>query len=140
MPPVPATAEEVPPIELDGISKLKVEVLSPTPEPIVRVVATEDRLGPPLTLAAPVMVSRFKLMGFWPPSLAPAPLTTAFKMHEVVKPDNAEEGKVRPLPPLIDKAGERHTRGEQHCLKVRCLRLSWLRRQSFEKVQSWLRC
>jgi hypothetical protein len=39
IPPVPATAE-VPPIELDGISELKVEVLSPTPEPMVRFVAT----------------------------------------------------------------------------------------------------
>ncbi len=39
MPLIPATAE-VPPIELDGISKLKVEVLSPTPEPMVRFVAT----------------------------------------------------------------------------------------------------
>jgi hypothetical protein len=39
MPPVPATAK-VPPIELDEISKLKEEVLSPTPEPIVRFVAT----------------------------------------------------------------------------------------------------
>jgi hypothetical protein len=32
MPPVPATAK-VTPIELDGISELEVEVLSPTPEP-----------------------------------------------------------------------------------------------------------
>jgi hypothetical protein len=39
MPPVTARAE-VPPIELDGISKLKVEVLPPTPEPMVRFVAT----------------------------------------------------------------------------------------------------
>jgi hypothetical protein len=39
MPPVPATAK-VPPIELDGISKLKEEVLSPSPEPMVRFVAT----------------------------------------------------------------------------------------------------
>ncbi len=39
MPPVPGTAK-VPPIELDGISKLKEEVLSPTPEPMVRFVAT----------------------------------------------------------------------------------------------------
>jgi hypothetical protein len=31
MPSVPATAE-VPPIELDGISELKMELLSPTPE------------------------------------------------------------------------------------------------------------
>ncbi len=37
--PVPATAE-VPPIELDGMSELKVVVLSPTPEPMVRFVAT----------------------------------------------------------------------------------------------------
>ncbi len=44
-------------------------------------------------------------MGFWPPSLALAPLTTAFKMLEVVEPDNAEEGRARPLPPLNDKAG-----------------------------------
>ncbi len=42
MPPVPATAEGLP-IELDGIS-------------MVRFVATEDRLGPPLTLTAPVTV------------------------------------------------------------------------------------
>jgi hypothetical protein len=27
---------------------------------------------------------------------------TAFKMLEVVEPDNAEEGRVRPLPPLND--------------------------------------
>ena len=40
-----------------------------------------------------------------PPSLAPAPLTTAFKMLEVVEPDNVEEGRLRPLPPLKDKAG-----------------------------------
>ncbi len=104
MPPVPATAE-VPPIKLDGISKLKVEVLSPTPEPMVRFVATEDRLGRPLMLTAPVTVRRVKLTGFWPPSPTPAPLTTAFKMLEVVEPDDAEEGRVRPLPPLIDKAG-----------------------------------
>ncbi len=39
MPPVPAAAE-VPPIELDGMSELKVEVLSPTTEPMVRFVAT----------------------------------------------------------------------------------------------------
>jgi hypothetical protein len=39
MPPVPAIAE-VPSIELDGISELKVEVLSLTPEPMVRFVAT----------------------------------------------------------------------------------------------------
>jgi hypothetical protein len=39
MSPVPTTAE-VPPIELDGISKLKEEVLSPSPEPMVRFVAT----------------------------------------------------------------------------------------------------
>jgi hypothetical protein len=44
-------------------------------------------------------------MGFWLPSLAPSPLTTAFKMLEVVEPDNAEEGRVRPLPPLYYKAG-----------------------------------
>ncbi len=104
MPPAPATAE-VPPIELDGISKLKAEVLSPTPEPMVRFVTTEDRLGPPSMLTAPVMVRRVKLTDFWPPSLAPVPLTTAFKMLEVVEPDNAEEGRVRPLPLLIDKAG-----------------------------------
>jgi hypothetical protein len=30
---------------------------------------------------------------------------TAFKMLEVVEPDNAKEGRVRPLPPLYDKAG-----------------------------------
>jgi hypothetical protein len=30
---------------------------------------------------------------------------TAFKMLEVVDPDDAEEWRVRPLPPLIDKAG-----------------------------------
>jgi hypothetical protein len=39
MPPVPATAK-VPPIELDRNSKLKEEVLSPTPEPMVRFVVT----------------------------------------------------------------------------------------------------
>ncbi len=39
IPPVPGTAK-VPHIELDGISKLKEEVLSPTPEPMVRFVAT----------------------------------------------------------------------------------------------------
>jgi hypothetical protein len=39
MPPVPATAK-VPSIELYGISKLKEKVLSPTPEPMVRFVAT----------------------------------------------------------------------------------------------------
>jgi hypothetical protein len=39
MPLVPATAK-VPSIELDRISKLKEEVLSPTPEPILRFVAT----------------------------------------------------------------------------------------------------
>jgi hypothetical protein len=39
MPPVPATAKVLP-IELDGLSKLKEEVLSPTPEPMVRFVAT----------------------------------------------------------------------------------------------------
>ncbi len=52
---------------------------------------------------APVMVRRVKLMGFWPPSLAPAPLTTAFKILDVVESDNVEEGRVRPLPPLNDK-------------------------------------
>jgi hypothetical protein len=104
MRPVPATAEVLP-IELDGISKLKVEVSSPTPEPMVRFVATEDRLGPPLMLTAPVTVRRVKLRGCWPPSMAPAPLTAAFKLLEVVEPDNVEEGRVRPLPPLIDKAG-----------------------------------
>ncbi len=45
MPPVPATAGVLP-IELDVISELRVEVLSPTPEPMVRFMATEDRLGP----------------------------------------------------------------------------------------------
>jgi hypothetical protein len=39
MPLVPATAK-VPPIELDGISNLKEEVLSPTPEQMVRFVVT----------------------------------------------------------------------------------------------------
>ncbi len=39
MPPVPGTAK-VPHIELEGISKLKEEVLSPTPEPMVKFVAT----------------------------------------------------------------------------------------------------
>jgi hypothetical protein len=39
MPPVSGTAK-VPPIGLDGISKLKEEVLSLTPEPMVRFVAT----------------------------------------------------------------------------------------------------
>ncbi len=103
MPPVHATAEVPPvlPIELDGISELKVEVLSPTPEPMVRFVATEDRLRPPSMLTAPVTVRRVKLMGFWLPSPALAPLTTAFKMLEVVEPDNTEEGRVRPLPRLI---------------------------------------
>ncbi len=62
-------------------------------------------MGPPLTLTAPVMVRRVKLTGFWLPSPALAPLTTAFKMLEVVGPDDAEEGRVRPLPPLNDKAG-----------------------------------
>ena len=56
-------------------------------------------------LTAPVTLRRVKLNGFWPPSPAPAPLTTAFKMLEVVEPDNAEGGRVRPLSPLIDKAG-----------------------------------
>ncbi len=60
--------------------------MSPTPEPMVRFVATEDRLWPPLTLTVPVTVRRVKLMGFWLPSLALAPLTTAFK------PDSMEEG------------------------------------------------
>ena len=63
MPSVPATVE-VPPTELDGISKLKVNVLSPTPEPMVRFMATEDRLGPLVMLLAPVMVRRVKLTGF----------------------------------------------------------------------------
>jgi hypothetical protein len=58
-----------------------------------------------LTPTVPVTVRRVKLMGFWLPSLAPAPLTTAFKMLEVIEPDNAEEGRVRSLPPLNDKAG-----------------------------------
>jgi hypothetical protein len=44
-------------------------------------------------------------MGFRLPSLALAPLTTAFKILQVVEPDNAEEGRVRPLLPLYDKAG-----------------------------------
>ncbi len=39
MPPVPGTAKVLP-IELDEIFKLKEEVLSPTPEPMVRFVAT----------------------------------------------------------------------------------------------------
>jgi hypothetical protein len=92
MPPVPATAEVLP-IQMDRIFKLEVEVLSPTPEPMVRFVATEDRLGPPSTLtAAPVTVRRVKLTGFWPPSPAPAPLTRAFNMLEVVEPDNADRG------------------------------------------------
>jgi hypothetical protein len=30
---------------------------------------------------------------------------TAFKVLEVVEPDDVEEWRVRPLPPLIDKAG-----------------------------------
>jgi hypothetical protein len=104
MPPVPVTAE-VPPIELDRIFELKVEVLSPTPEPMVRFVATLDRLGPPSMLTTPVTVRRVKLMDFWPPSPAPAPLMTSFKMLEVVEPNDAEEGRVRLLPPLNDKAG-----------------------------------
>ncbi len=54
---------------------------------------------------APVMIRRVNVTGFWLPSLASAPLTTAFKMLEVVEPDNAEEGRVRPLPLLNDKAG-----------------------------------
>jgi hypothetical protein len=81
------------------------EVLSPTPEPMVKFVATGDRLGPPLTLTAPEMVRKVKLTDFWKPSPASVPLMTAFKILEVVEPDNVEEGKVRPLPPLIDKAG-----------------------------------
>ncbi len=101
MPLVPATAEE-PPTELDGVFELKVEVLSPTPEPMVRFAATEDRLGPPLTLTATVTVKRVKLTAFWLLSPAPSPLTTAFKMLEVIEIDNAEEGRVRPLPLLID--------------------------------------
>ncbi len=39
MPLVPAPAEVLS-IELDQISKLKVKILSPTPEPMVRFVAT----------------------------------------------------------------------------------------------------
>ncbi len=39
MPLVPATAKVLP-IKLDGIPKLKEEVLSPTPEPMVRFVVT----------------------------------------------------------------------------------------------------
>ncbi len=39
MPPVPATAEVLP-IDLDGISELKEEVLSPTPKPMLKFVAT----------------------------------------------------------------------------------------------------
>ncbi len=39
MPPVPATAELLP-IEMYGVSEPKVEVLSPTPGPMVRFVAT----------------------------------------------------------------------------------------------------
>ncbi len=62
-------------------------------------------MGPPSTPIAPVKVRRVKLMGFWPPSLALTSLTTAFKMPEVVEPDDAEEGRVSPLPPLNDKAG-----------------------------------
>jgi hypothetical protein len=60
---------------------------------------------------------------------------TAFKMLEVVESDNVKEGRMRPLLPLIDKAEEAY-QGGQHCPKVRCLWLSWLRHQSFEKVQS----
>jgi hypothetical protein len=63
MPPVPATIE-VPTIEPDGMSKIKVEVLSLTPEPMVRLVATEDRLGPPTLLTAPVKVRRVTLIEF----------------------------------------------------------------------------
>jgi hypothetical protein len=77
--------------------------LSLTPKPMVRFVATEDRLGPPMTLTAPVMIRRVKLTGCWPPSLTPAPLTRVFKMLEVIEPVNAEEERVKPLPPLIDK-------------------------------------
>jgi hypothetical protein len=62
-------------------------------------------LGPPSMPTAPVAVRRVKLTGFWPPSLALAPLMTAFKMLEVVEPDNAEEERVRPLPLLNDEAG-----------------------------------
>jgi hypothetical protein len=54
---------------------------------------------------APVTVRRVKLMSFWPPTPAPAPLTTAFKMLEVVEPDNVEERRVKPLPLLNDKVG-----------------------------------
>ncbi len=57
MHPVPATAEVLP-IELDRFSKLKMEVLSPTPEPMVKFVATGDRLGLPSMLTAPEMVRR----------------------------------------------------------------------------------
>ena len=60
---------------------------------------------------ASVTVRRVKLTGFWPPSPAPAPPTTAFKMLEVVEPDDAEEGRVRPLPLLMDKAGRGITGG-----------------------------
>jgi hypothetical protein len=108
--PVPATAEVLP-IEPDGISELKVMVLFPTPEPMVRFVATYDRLGPPLMPEAPVTVRRVKLTGFWLPSPASAPLTTAFNMLEIVEPDNVEEGRVSPLPPLNDKAGRCVLRG-----------------------------
>ncbi len=62
-------------------------------------------MGPPSTPTAPVTVRRVKLTDFWPPSPALAPLTTAFKMLEVVEPDNAKERRVRLLPPLNDKVG-----------------------------------
>ena len=69
-------------------------------------------MGLPLTLSAPAMVRRVNLAGFWPQSLAQAPLATAFKMLEVVKPDNVEEGRVRPLSPPIDMVGIDILRGE----------------------------
>ncbi len=75
-------------------------------------------MGPPSMPKAPVTVRRVKLMGFWLPSPAPAPLMTAFKMLEVVEPDNAEEGRVRSLPLLNYKAG-RCILGGCHCPKVR---------------------
>ncbi len=134
---VPATAK-VPTIELDGISELKVKVLSLTPEPMVRFVTpTEDRmLGPPAMLTAPAKARRVTQMRFWSPSPSPTSLTTKINMLEVVKPDDAEEGRVRPLPPPMDMAGRGMPRGGRHCPKVRHLCLSWLRCWSFEKVRS----
>jgi hypothetical protein len=60
---------------------------------------------------APVTVRRVMLTRFWLPSPAPAPLMPSFKMLEDVEPDDSEEGRVRPLPLLNDKAGRCIPRG-----------------------------